>query len=464
MQTNKAVRYNAKTEEGAAAFAHMTPMQALRRSVLSCLLWESSFYCDGESIADRIFKLAADPAISSKALGALAIEARSQYHLRHVPLLLLVALAKRGGREAGKAIAETIQRPDELSEFLSLYWKMNPTIIVAANGRPINAPLSKQVKIGLASAFQKFTAHSLAKYNRDGAVKLRDVLFLVHAKPRDELQATSWKQLVEGKLPPPDTWEVELSAGKDKRQTFSRLIMEGKLGYLALLRNLRNMVAAGVDLDVIRMAIKNRKGAERVLPFRYVAAARACPMLEPAIDEALCAALTVPPPLRGTTAVMVDVSRSMKSALSSKSDLTRMDAAAALASMIMGDVRVFSFSNHLVEVPPRRGMAGVDAVIKSQPHNGTALFDAVDQLNKTVKYDRLIVITDEQATDTTSFSRGMIQGRIKTMPAPTGKGYCINVGTEKNGVGYGSWIHLDGFSEGVLRWIENIEREADQPV
>ena len=84
--------------------------------------------------------------------------------------------------------------------------------------------------------------------------------------------------------------------------------------------------------------------------------------------------------------------------LSAKSDLTRMDAAATLASVVPGDVRVFSLSNEVVEVPPRRGMAEADAVIRSQPSNGTLLGTAVTHVNA-LPHERLIVVTDEQSQD-----------------------------------------------------------------
>lgn len=422
------------THGGAPAFPHVSPIQQLRRSVLSCLLWESEFYEDGKSIADRISEHA--KAVSTKQLADLVLEARTVHNLRHVPLLLLCELIRRGGRETGETIYNTIQRADELAELVSIYWR---------NGK---RPLSKQMKIGLARAFRKFNAYSLAKYNRDGAVKLRDVLFLCHPRPKDDTQAAVWKQLVDGELPAPDTWEVALSGGADKKETWERLLREGQLGYLALLRNLRNMTAVGVDGDLITRAIVARKGAERVLPFRYVAAARACPQMEPALDQALSECISELPPMKGKTFILVDVSGSMDAQLSGKSDLKRIDAAAALASLIHGDLRVFTFSNALVEVPPRRGMAGVDAVIKSQPHGGTELAGAVAAVNK-VPHDRLIVITDEQATD----------GRV---PAPVAKrAYMINVASAKNGVGYGKWSHLEGFSEGILRWINVTEHEAE---
>lgn len=251
--------------------------------------------------------------------------------------------------------------------------------------------------------------------------------------------------MVDKTLVSPDTWEVELSAGKDKKETFERLIREGKLGYLALLRNLRNMANAGCDLDLVKDAIIARKGAKRVLPFRYVAAARACPQLEPAIDTALSEAISEMEPLPGRTIVLVDVSGSMDAPLSAKSDMKRIDAAAALSSVIYGDVRVLTFSYQLVEIPPRRGMAGVDAVINSQPHGGTLLGQAVAAVNQ-LPHDRLIVITDEQSHD--------------QVPGPAAKhAYMINVASNKNGVGYGRWTHLDGFSEQVLRWISEYERQ-----
>lgn len=441
MQLNVARDFShVRTAGGAPAFPHLTPMRQLRRSVLSCLLWESEFYESGQSIGERIEGLASQ--VDPGQLAALVVEARTDFNLRHVPLLLLSVLARTGagkkyaGMPVADAIAKTIQRADEVSEFLTIYWR---------NGK---TPISKQVKKGLAQALTKFDAYQLAKYDREKAIRLRDVLFMVHAKPKDEQQAAIWKQLVDGTLPSPDTWEVALSGGADKRETFERLIRENNLGYLALLRNLRNMTDAGVDTALIRDAILARKGAQRVLPFRYVAAARACPQLEPVLDQALSEAISSLPVLPGLTAVLVDVSGSMDTRLSGKSDLNRIDAAAALASLVHGHVRMFSFSNQVVEVPPRRGMAGVDAIVRSQPHGGTALAQAVAAVNKQVPHDRLIVITDEQATD----------GRV---PDPVAKhAYMVNVASNRNGVGYGKWTHIDGFSESIFRFIHEAERDA----
>lgn len=191
-----------RTHEGAPA-AVIHPEAALRRAVLSSLLWESQFYEDGITVADRIAALV--PQVDAAVVAALAIEARERIHLRHVPLLLVREMARHASHRVlvAETLARVIQRADELAEFVAIYWK---------EGRQ---PLSAQVKKGLAAAFVKFDAYQLAKYDRWAPVRLRDVLFLCHARPLDVTQEVFWKQLAEGTLPSPDTWEARLTAGTE---------------------------------------------------------------------------------------------------------------------------------------------------------------------------------------------------------------------------------------------------------
>jgi len=93
----------------------------------------------------------------------------------------------------------------------------------------------------------------------------------------------------------------------------------------------------------------------------------------------------------------------------------------------------------------RRGMALRDALDTSQPHGATYLGKALDQVEKACRegYDRLVVITDEQSHD--------------HVPPPHGKGYVINVASNRNGVGYGEWMHIDGWSEAVVEFIAELE-------
>jgi len=444
-----------QTHQGAKA-KHINAEQQLRRSVMSCLLWEKEFYESGESIADRILALV--PQVSPVKVSQIAIEAREKHNLRHVPLLLAACMAKefRGHTIVSETIERVIQRADELTEILSIHCHING---VPTNN--VKSVLSSQMKKGVARAFQKFDEYHLAKYDRPTEIKLRDALFLTHAKPKDKKQSLVFKRLVDGKLKTPDTWEVALSTGGDKKTEFERLLSEGKLGYMALLRNLRNMEQAGVNPDLIKSAIIERKGANRVLPFRFTAAARHTPRFERELDEAMCHVIDSGEKLSGTTLVLVDVSASMVHPLSVKSELSRMDAAATLASMVNGDVRIFTFSAGNIrywgdvwdgkpvtkEVPPRKGMACIDAIRTSQYRGGTLLGQAVKEMNA-LPHDRLIVLTDEQSGD--------------PVPDPVAENaYMINVASSRNGVGYGKWKHIDGFSESVLKYIQEIETVID---
>jgi 60 kDa SS-A/Ro ribonucleoprotein len=196
-----------RTDEGAPA-VRLTPEQALRRSVLACMLWEREFYEDGFTIAARIAELV--PQVPAVRVAALAVEARSAMKLRHVPLLLVREMARHASHRSlvAQTLAAVIQRADELAEFLAIYW-------ADSTGAGKNIPLSAQVKKGLAAAFTRFDEYALAKYDRAAEVRLRDVLFLCHAKPVDAAQAALWKRLVAGELATPDTWEVALSAAPE---------------------------------------------------------------------------------------------------------------------------------------------------------------------------------------------------------------------------------------------------------
>lgn len=440
------------THEGAKA-KQINPIDQLRRSVMSCMLWEKEFYEDGQSIADRIVSLV--PKVDAESVSSLAIEARTKMKLRHIPLLLACEMAKYNSHKhlVSSTLAEIIQRPDELAEFLALYWREG------------KRPLSGQIKKGLSRAFNKFDAYQLAKYNRDAAVKLRDVLFLCHAKPKDSEQDALWKKLINGKLEPPDTWEVALSSGTDKKTSWEKLLKENKLGALALLRNLRNMKLSDVDEGLILYAITNMK-VEKVLPFRFISAARFAPQWEELLEKAMLKCLSSQEKLQGRTVLLIDVSGSMDSNISLKSDMTRLDAACGIGILlreICEKVDIFTFSDKLIQIPARRGFALRDAIIGSQLHSGTPLGLAIraiysnekismsDGWSYRVEYegqnlhpDRLIVITDEQSCDKVS--------------DPESRGYMINIASNQNGVGYGKWHHIDGWSEAVIDYLREYEK------
>jgi 60 kDa SS-A/Ro ribonucleoprotein len=468
MRTNVAIPNTpAPKTHGGANAARITPIQQLRRLVLSCMLWEGEFYSDGKTIASQITE-AVEAVLKTnngpQKVADLAYEARTEGKLRHAPLHLVLALVRHGnkntrlGEECRAVVADTltrvIQRPDELAEFLSMYWN------------PKKVPLSNQVRKGLAAALKKFNEYSLRKYaNREGAISLRDVLFLTHPRPENSEQAALWKSLANKELTAPDTWESELSAGKDKKETFARLIEEKKLGALALLRNLRNMQQSGVPDSLIRSALKEMN-TERVLPFRFISAAKYAPQLEPELEFAMLKSLDSQEKLPGKTILIVDCSGSMHGIISGKSELDRLSAAAALAMLlreVSEEVKVYATAGNdgtrihkTMLIPPRRGFVLRDLLDYNKTYRqigGGGIF-----LKQVIEYvktqegtaERIIVITDEQDCDLVN---------KPTSAKPFGVfNYLMNVASAKNGIGYGEWIHVDGFSEAVVDFIQQFEK------
>ena len=425
------------THEGGKA-RRINPEEQLKRLTACCFLGENTFYVEGVEIEKAIIE--AVQHVNGAFARDWAIEVRSKWFMRHAPLLIIVSMLKKHKEFVADAITGCVQRPDEMGELVSLYWKLN--------GKKM---LPRQMRKGLAKCFHKFDEQKLSKWDfSNAAVKLRDVMFLVYPKSKSEEQVALFKKIADNKLDSVDNWETALSAGKDKKETFTRLILEERLGGMALLRNLRNMEQAKVDPVVISGAIKNMS-TRYILPFRFIAAAKFGPRYEPELEDAMKRSIDGKEKLAGRTAFLVDTSGSMDAPLSAKSDLKRFEAGFGMAMVLRWAceaVDIFSFSDRLIGVPPRSGFALRDALNSVNMRGGTRLGAAVQVvLQQGVFYDRLIVITDEQTEDKVP------------QHLPVKNCYMVNVAGYQNGVGYnGSWHNISGFSEGVLGYIREIER------
>jgi hypothetical protein len=146
----------------------------------------------------------------------------------------------------------------------------------------------------------------------------------------------------------------------------------------------------------------------------------------------------------------------MESRLSSKSDMTRLVAASALALYVQAiseDCKIFTFSNSLAGPVSGGGFGLFSAIKNSQANGGTYLGRSLSHVYPhLLPTDRLIVITDEQSQD--------------SVPDPTvEKAYMINVASEAKGVSNRAWKKVEGFSEGVIRYIQQMEYlDADDTV
>jgi hypothetical protein len=170
--------------------------------------------------------------------------------------------------------------------------------------------------------------------------------------------------------------------------------------------------------------------------------------------------------LPGRTALVVDTSPSMWDAkVSSKSEMDRFDAAAALAILlreVCESARVYAFNHQGYEIPSRRGFALRDSLARTK---GSASCGgaAVMMANK-AGYDRIVVLTDGQWHYTGPDGRPVNRfGDAKVIsPAPlTSKAYMVNMAATKNGVGYGKWTAIDGWSEAIVEYIRASEGEAE---
>lgn len=473
------VDLNQRTFGGAAAFT-VTNAEALERAVLSCLLWEKNAYESGESIADRIAKLVplASPVVTSN----LAIKAREEFNLRHVPLWIVRHMARYESHRSyvAETLARVIKRPDEITEFASLYWK---------DGKQ---PLSAAVKRGLAEAFTKFSQYELAKWDRDGDVTLRDVMFLVHPKPaianrnpqykyikpiatqkykrgsvarHTEGQGRDWSDLIAGNLPTPGTWEVVLSDVNDKRskrEKWEGLLQARQLGYNALLMNLRNMIEEGVNRSLVVDALMKHSGISYILPYQFVSAAKAAPEYASTINDAMMKMLAGKTKLGGLTLIAVDVSGSMGYAMSALGSNTLMSQAAMLAAIIREqceDAIVIAtagsdsarVARHEV-VPAGHGFDLANAITQSATRlgmGGIFVKQLCDHLqSKWPQAYRMILLTDEA-----DCSMRDSESPKNVVPF-TKKSYMMNVSTAQPGIGYGpKWTHINGFAVSIVDYI-----------
>lgn len=427
-----------RTHEGAPAFVGPPEFQ-LRRAVVASMLFEDTFYEDGLSIEERIQQLV--PLVKADNVAQLAIDARTKYKIRHMPLLLIIEMLKHSSHKGYvcDVVQAVINRADELADIVSLYWK---------DGKK---PLPNQLKKGIAAAFHKFQRYHFEKYARrtNVNVRIKDAMFLTHPKPINDEEKRLFSDIANDKLEPAMTWEVEISKHGNKKEVWEKLLAEEKLGALALLRNLRNMIDAKVSRDMIEEAIRRMK-VDKILPFRFITAAKYAPQFEDVLEAAMLRALSSHEKLRGTTTLLVDGSGSMNDSLSKKSEATRFETACALAILlreICERVNIYVFSNNAYRVLPRHGFALRDAIKLKTEFRGTYTQKGIDLAVGDGGYDRLIIITDEQ-------SHTRVHNPIKGS-----LGYIINVAPYQYSIGYGEFVHIDGWSEAIIDYIKVYEED-----
>lgn len=461
---NKSTRTpQAKTFEGGPAIIENDEF-LLRRTVLSAMLGEDNFYEDGVSVMDRIEKLSLK--VSPEKVASLAIECRNNFHLRHVPLLLITQLAKT---EKGKALLretakEVIKRADEIAETLAIYWR---------NRKDTKSKkLSKQLQKALGDAFNRFDEYQFGKYKGESkGITLKDALRLVHPVPVSSEQSELFKKIVEETLSVPDTWETNMSKlgqefkGEEldskKRDMWLRLMKENKLGGLALIRNIRNMLNVGVSENKVVDGI-NRNAFKHVLPFRFLTSMEySTEKIERALFDAMVRNVKEVTKLKGKTLVLLDNSGSMNSVISSKSTVKRSQVANALgvvAEQLCESSVVYQYDTRLVR-PNGNGFTLWKTMKDNFLNGGTSTGSCLSEaLRSQDDVKRVIIITDEQSNDRLpALPNGCIGYIINVAPYQYGMSNGYDVKYFVDGKKKSGYIRINGFSDVVFEYIREYE-------
>jgi hypothetical protein len=392
---------------GGQAYAQTPQMQLV--SILLTSFAQDQFYRSAQGTFADIIKLL--PQVDPKFAAKAAVFARNEYGMRSITHVLAAELAAHAsGQVWSKNFYDRIvRRPDDMLEIAAYYF---------GNG---GKTLPNAMKKGFASAFARFDGYQLAKYRGEQkAVKLVDLVNLVRPVP-NERNALALKQLVAGELKSHATWEAKLTQAGQVAETeeekaelksaaWAELLRANKLGYLALLRNLRNIAEQAPELAqevAAQLTDRRRIKQSLVLPFQYLSALDAIQdaqvgqkrLILNALNTALELALDNVPRFAGRTLVVLDDSGSMTSTRTKYANRTPIQIgslfAAALFKANDADLMRFSDEASYVRENPADSMAGIaERLVKNARSAGTN-FHAIFQKAKE-KYDRIVILSDMQ--------------------------------------------------------------------
>lgn len=492
MKFNFLKRASRKTSNFEYAPAYiMSPEMELYAAVVTAGL-SDTFYEKADGRLERIISLMQQ--CKAEFVAKLAVYARQQMSMRSVPLVLVTELAKinSGTDLVSKAVNGVVQRADEITELLAYYQLSNQR-----NGAKKLNRISKQVQKGLIRSFNKFDEYQFAKYNRATEVKLKDALFLVHPKPKDEAQQAVFNKIATDSLDVPYTWEVVLSTAGQvayaneaaRKQAFrtkwEELIASGKLGYMALLRNLRNILEAGVSVSYIQkvaqlLADPNAVARSKQLPFRFLAAYRElrsvqsahAAVLIDALEEAVLASAANIKGFDWNTKVLIacDVSGSMQQPVSPKSKVLLYDIGLMLGMLLQSRCKLavsgmFGDRWQIINMSRKSILGNVEAFYRREGEVGYATNGYLvleDLIYRREVMDKIMLFTDTQMwnSNATKDTFASSWSRYKSI-APHAKLYLFDL------AGYGkppldvlaNDVYLiAGWSDKVFEVLESLEQ------
>lgn len=402
-----------KNLAGGEAYKQSTKLELA--SILLTSMVSNTFYENESETLKRLRGLIqkCDPLFAAKA----SIFARTEYGMRSITHFMASELAAMvSGKEwAKRYYAKTIKRPDDMMEIMAYH---------KHQGHKLTGAMKK----GFAKAFDKFDSYQLGKYRGENKeYKLVDIVNLTHPVPVDK-NREALVALVNGTLRSKDTWEVkQTQAGQKatskadkaerKAEAWGELVTSGKIGYFALLRNLRNIIQQAPDcLPKACELLTNEKMIKQslVLPFRYISALNEIEQLgndgvRPvimAINKAIDISCNNVPKFDGKTLVVTDFSGSMGN------DLTSYRGIASLFGTILAksndaDIMIFGDQAQYVNYNPMDSTLSIVSALfqlnqwgygtqnsHGQVGHGTNFHAIFQTANKA--YDRIVIFSDMQ--------------------------------------------------------------------
>jgi len=394
---NRQISNTRKTTNLAGGDAFVQDPKVEFVSILLTSFVKDQFYKSESEGLDRVVQLV--DSLDKLFVAKAAVYARNEFGMRSISHVVAGEVAKRvkGEQWTKRFYDKVVHRPDDITEILSYYY--------SKYGKPYPNSLKK----GLALAFNKFDAYQLAKHRGEGKdISLVDAINYVHPKP-SEAVAVALKKLVEGELRSENTWETKISAaGKSenkeeaKKEAWSQLVKEGKIGYFALLRNLRNILEQAPEVLDEALKLLEDEGRIRkslVLPFRFMTALEeikktnldSAGLVMVSLNKAVETSLKNVPKLNGRTLVVLDNSGSM--------DGKPAEIGSLFASILVksngAEFMVFSDDARYVTVNPADSVITIaEQMRRSMTPSGTNFNAVFQEANKA--YERIIILSDMQ--------------------------------------------------------------------
>lgn len=450
------------------------PLQHLYELTVSTLFGKNTYYRTSDTLVTNL-RNEVRKAVQMDALdfvANLAIHARTEMNIRTIPIVLVVEFAQ-ALREQQKMyfnmrrlVADVIQRADQITDMYAY--------ALEVFGDKGKIPMA--IKRGVADAFNKFGAYAFAKYNRDGTVKFKDVLRIVHPDAKDLKQGEIFKKIMEESLEAPYTWEVELSKNgqlpvderKSNKDLWTELVVSGKVGYMALLRNMRNIVQAGVEPKIVQQHVADviadpaRVAASKQLTFDFVEAYKVIQPLDSKLATATSKAIDIStkylPKLGDKIWLIIDYSGSMGGNEGTAINTATLLASALLKANESADnlaVTLFgSAAKTLKGVDTNNSVLGIQKELLSHRRgeiSGSTEFYAALKQKSTLGFepDTIIVFTDGEVNrfpyrelKATAGDKNVVKITVN-----------LNAATTTPFIKEEGWFTMAGWTSAMFKWV-----------